>query len=73
MGRFFGTRNFLNTLISLVLGAVTYRIIIALVLELGLAPTDLRIFTAVSVALALSLPVFRDYLKTIKKSLKGGD
>ena len=68
----FGTRNFLNTLVSLVLGAVTYRIIIALVLELGLAPTDLRIFTAVSVALALSLPVFRSYLKTFKKSLKGG-
>lgn len=68
----FGTRNFMNTLISLVLGAVLYRIIIAIVLMLGLPPTDLRLFTAVSVIIALSLPVFRTYLKTVQKSLRKG-
>lgn len=68
----FGTRNFMNTLISLVLGAVAYRIIIAVVLELGLPPTDLRLFTAISVALALSLPVFKSYLGPLKKSVKRG-
>lgn len=68
----FGTRNFMNTLISLVLGAVLYRIIIAVVLMLGLAPTDLRLFTAISVAIALSLPVFKDYLRVFKKSLQKG-
>jgi putative ABC transport system permease protein len=68
----FGTRNFMNTLISLVLGAVAYRIIIALVLEMGLAPTDLRLFTAITVAVALSLPVFRKYLGAFKKSLRRG-
>jgi putative ABC transport system permease protein len=68
----FGTRNFMNTLISLVLGAVLYRIIIAIVLMLGLEPTDLRLFTAISVAVALSLPVFKDYLKAFKKSLQKG-
>lgn len=66
----FGTRNFMNTLISLMLGAVTYRIIIAVVLEMGLAPTDLRLFTAITVAIALSLPVFRSYLRTLVKSGK---
>jgi putative ABC transport system permease protein len=68
----FGTRNFMNALISLVLGAVVYRIIIAIVLMLGLKPTDLRLFTAISVAIALSLPVFKDYLKAFNKSLRKG-
>ena len=69
----FGTRNFMNTLISLVLGAVAYRIIIALVLEMGLAPTDLRLFTAITVAIALSLPVFRKYLGAFRKSMRRAD
>jgi putative ABC transport system permease protein len=68
----FGTRNFMNTLISLVLGAVAYRIIIAFVLELGLAPTDLRLFTAITVAIALSLPVFKTYLGALKNSVRRG-
>lgn len=68
----FGTRNFMNTLISLVLGAVAYRIIIAFVLELGLAPTDLRLFTAITVAVALSLPVFKTYLGALKNSVRRG-
>jgi putative ABC transport system permease protein len=68
----FGTRNFMNTLFSLMLGAIAYRIIIAVVLELGLAPTDLRLFTAITVAIALSFPVFKTYLGTLIKSIKRG-
>jgi putative ABC transport system permease protein len=68
----FGTRNFMNTLFSLMLGAVTYRIIIAAVLEMGMKPTDLKLFTAITVTIALSLPVFRTYLNTILRSLKAG-
>ena len=52
----FGTRNFFNCLISLVLGAITYRVIIALVLELGMPAHDLKLFTAITVAIALALP-----------------
>ena len=69
----FGKRNFLNCLISLVLGAITYRIIIALVLKMGMPANDLKLFTAITVAIALSLPVFKSYLRPIKKSIKGGD
>lgn len=68
----FGTRNFMNTLISLVLGAITYRVIIAAVLEMGMRPTDLRLFTAITVTIALSLPVFRSYLNTLIRSAKSG-
>jgi putative ABC transport system permease protein len=53
------------------LGAVTYRIIIAMVLKLGMPANDLKLFTAVTVAFALSLPVFRQYFAPVGKSLKG--
>ena len=52
----FGTKTFGRSLISLVLGAICYRVIITIVLELGMQPTDLKLFTALTVAFALSLP-----------------
>ena len=55
----FGKKNFFSRLISLVLGAITYRMIIALVLKLGMPANDLKLFTAITVAIALSLPVFK--------------
>ena len=42
----FGTRSFKNWLISVVLGSVVYRAVIAIVLELGMPPNDLKLFTA---------------------------
>ena len=48
--------NFAFRLISVVLGAVVYRVIIALVIEMGMDPNDLRLFTAITVAIALALP-----------------
>ena len=63
----YGTRNFFNTLVSLALGAVTYRIIIALVLELGMETTDLKLFTAITVALALAMPIAKKKLESCKK------
>jgi putative ABC transport system permease protein len=65
----FGKRNFFNRLISLVMGAVTYRIIIAMVLKMGMPANDLKLFTALTVAVALSLPVGRAYLQPIRKSV----
>ncbi|MFA5528758.1 MAG: ABC transporter permease [Peptostreptococcales bacterium] len=68
----FGKKNFFSRLLSLVLGAITYRIIIALVLEMGMPANDLKLFTAITVAVALALPVFKSYLHPIKQSMKGG-
>lgn len=68
----FGRCSFFNCLFSLALGAVTYRVIIALVLEMGLPPYDLKLFTAITVALALALPVFKPYWLPFKNSIKGG-
>ncbi len=55
----FGRRNFLLRFLSMVMGAITYRIIIALVLKMGMPSDDLKLFTAITVALALSLPKFK--------------
>lgn len=64
----FGKRNFFNNLVSLALGAIAYRIIIALVLELGMETTDLKLFTAITVALALAMPIAKEKLAKFKKS-----
>lgn len=69
----FGTKTFSRTLCSMALGAVTYRVIIALVLKAGMSANDLKLFTALTVAFCLSLPIFKSYWNTLKKSIKGGD
>ena len=50
--------NFMLKLASAVLGSICYRIIITLALQIGMNPSDLKLFTAITVALALSLPKF---------------
>lgn len=64
----FGTRSFKNWLISVVLGSVVYRAVIAIVLELGMPPNDLKLFTAVLVAIALSLPWIKNKFAIMKRS-----
>jgi len=56
----FGTKSLLKRLIAVILGAVSYRFIIALALRLGMPPTDLKLVSAIIVALALSTGVIRD-------------
>ena len=54
----FGNRfSFWYKLASVVMGSIIYRIIIAIVLQLGLKATDLKLLTAIIVAIALSVPV----------------
>lgn len=67
----FGKRGFRSRLISMIFGAITYRIIIALVLRMGMPADDLKLFTAITVALALSLPRFRELRDTFKASISG--
>ncbi|WP_428768665.1 ABC transporter permease [Treponema sp. HNW] len=72
----FGHRiAFWYTLAGVVLGSITYRIIIALVLQLGMKSTDLKLLTACLVALSLAIPVVKaNYMqkKQFKMRQKGG-
>lgn len=55
----FPRTNFYFRLIGAVLGSAVYRVVIAYVLDWGMKPTDLKLFTAIIVALALFMPVLR--------------
>ena len=52
----FGRSSTLRSLISVSLGAILYRVIIALVIQAGMQATDLKLFTAITVAIALFVP-----------------
>ena len=62
----FGARfNVAYQLGSIVAGSVIYQIVIAFVLQLGLSTEDLKLFSAVTVALALSVPALqKKFLKS---------
>lgn len=55
----FGTRSFKNCLISVILGSIVYRLVIAVVLQMGMPPNDLKLFTAILVACALAMPMMK--------------
>ncbi|WP_312645100.1 ABC transporter permease subunit [Hydrogenoanaerobacterium sp.] len=55
--------SFAYKLASVVVGSIVYRIIIAAVLQIGMKSTDLKLLTAIIVAIALSVPVFKSKFK----------
>lgn len=57
----FGRKGgFLRRLVSIVVGSVIYRIIVAVVLQMGLNADNLKLFTAILVGIALTIPVILD-------------
>jgi len=64
-------RNFALRLVGVVIGAIAYYVVIALVIQLGLNTDDLKLFSAAFVAVALFIPYWKD--RNAGKSLaKGG-
>lgn len=55
-----GNRTLLRTLVAVVTGSIIYRIVIALVMRLGLPTTDLKLFTAVLVIIAMASPIIKE-------------
>ncbi|HEX3015728.1 MAG TPA: ABC transporter permease, partial [Desulfobacteria bacterium] len=53
------------------LGAILYRLIIAVALDLGMPPTDLKLVSAIIVAAAMSAPVVKSRLTSAKRRLSG--
>ncbi|NLZ82109.1 MAG: ABC transporter permease [Clostridiales bacterium] len=64
---FLRPRNFASRLLSIMIGSVIYRIIIAIVLQLGLNTDDLKLFTAIVVAIALSIPILKKNRAVVRK------
>ncbi|MCL2703112.1 MAG: ABC transporter permease [Defluviitaleaceae bacterium] len=65
----FAGRTFKRALIAMVFGSLVYRFVIAMVLEAGMPATDLKLFTAITVAIALSLPNLKKKLGKSKGKL----
>ncbi len=68
-GRLF--RNFALTLVSLVFGGIIYYIVLTLVIQLGLNANDLKMFSAIVVAIFLGVPFWKSKIKAsagMKKS-----
>lgn len=63
----FGVKTLFRRLLAVVLGSILYRLIIAVALELGMPPTDLKLVSAVIVAIALSTPVIKSGYPTLKR------
>lgn len=63
-------RNFAMKLVTVVVGAVIYYIVIQVVLQLGLNTNDLKLLTALVVALFLAIPYWKEQL--IRKQGKEG-
>lgn len=58
--------EFKNSLVSVILGSIVYRFVIAIVLQMGMPPNDLKLFTSVLVVIALALPMMRDKVQRRK-------
>lgn len=58
-------------LIAAVFGSVIYRIVVAVVLQMGLKSTDLKLLTALIVAASLSVPVVKTRIMRRRRSLPG--
>ena len=57
---FFGRKHLLLSLVGIVVGSIIYRLIVAIVLQAGLPANDMKLFTAILVAIALALPIIKD-------------
>jgi len=69
----FGTKNLFRTLLAVLLGSLVYRLVIAVVLQMGLKPTDLRLFTALIVIIALASPAMKGKLQRALSGKRGAN
>jgi putative ABC transport system permease protein len=66
---FLRVKNFARILLSIAIGSIIYRVIIAFVLRLGLNTIDLKLLTAIVVAFALSVPVLKKNKGMLRKGV----
>lgn len=64
---FFGRKTLLRSFLSVISGAIVYRFILSIALQMGVGATDQRLLSAVLVTLAISFPVFKGYLAKRRK------
>lgn len=68
----FGASSLFRRLVAVVLGAVLYRLVIAVALEMGMAATDLKLVSALIVAFAMAMPVVKKRSEFYKRKWAAG-
>lgn len=69
----FGTSNLLRRLIAVSLGAILYRLVLAIALNFGMQATDMKLVSAIIVIIALSLGVLGESFSIRKKKRGAGN
>ena len=59
----FGKRSILNSFLSLILGAIVYRLLLSYALSLGMNPNDWKLLCATLVALVISFPTIKKLIE----------
>ncbi|MEY9092922.1 ABC transporter permease [Paenibacillus sp. RC84] len=59
----FGAKTIIRATFAVVLGAIIYRFVVAIALQVGLESTDMKLMTALIVVIALTLPKIQGSLK----------
>ncbi|MCC8023422.1 MAG: ABC transporter permease [Clostridiales bacterium] len=62
--------SFAYKLVAVLLGSIIYRLVIATVMSMGMDSSDLKLFTAILVAVALGLPVLMNYVRERRKQMQ---
>ncbi|QRG66039.1 ABC transporter permease [Brevibacillus choshinensis] len=70
----FGSSSIFRVTLAVVLGSIVYRLVIALALQAGLNPSDMKLITALIVIIALTVPTIAKgiWKKQAVRSVKGG-
>ncbi len=66
-----GKRGMLRHLIAVVVGAIIYRFMLTFAFAIGLPPVNLKLFSAVIVVIAISLPIIKPTYKKWRKIYAG--
>ena len=66
-----GKRGMLRHLVAVVVGAIIYRFMLTFAFAIGLPPVNLKLFSAVIVVIAISLPIIKPTYKKWRKIYAG--
>ncbi len=67
-----GRKSVLRNLLAAVVGMVLYRLLTAVVLQLNVSPSDLKLMSALIVVLALAYPIVREKLAGLARRREAG-
>lgn len=66
----FGRSSIIASIVAAIVGAIAYRFILSFALQIGMEAIDLKLFSAIIVAIAISLPAIKKMIVTMVSRIK---